>query len=299
MKSMIEDVSIEKLGIILDVYNQENEISIDYSLLTMLNKGKEKLYNLYLEGIELKIIVRKISTFSGISAYDILEIFPLEASYILSYIVNNTNVDKSTKIKVLIYDESKHISSLYADALNTATNINLTFDDNTISPVAMDKYYKVNKTFVSDAKKTFFGTMLGIRSSEYFQCKKNETNFPLDIQNLEGNSKNHLESQEETERKRKNYLKPKENELLIIYCPICKEQKKFVYAEINEYFNIAKEEVTIVCSHNKSKHMYEKPPHKIEIEQEIMAELKKRRYQKEDIFMYIINNRKPFGLFRK
>jgi hypothetical protein len=284
MQSLIEDVSIDKLGALLDDYNKEKEISVDCSLLEMFNKGKEELYRFYLEGIELKIIVKKVSTFSSISAYDIQAVFPLEASYILSYIVNNTSIKKSTNIKVLIYDESKRESSLYAAALNTATNINLTFDDNKISPVAMDKYYNVNKEFILNAKKTFFGTMLDVRSSKYFQAKKNETGLPLSIEELIGESK--------------NYLKPKEDELLIIYCPICKEQKKFLYSEINEYFNLTKDELSVICTHIKSEYMYQ-PPHKIVIENELVMEIKNKTYKKEDIFMWIVNNRKYFELFGK
>ena len=288
MKSLVEDISIEKLSILLEEYNKNNEQKINHSLLEMLNKGKEELYRLYLEGIELKIIVKKIVTITSISPPDIVGIFPQEAALILSYIANNTGIEKSINVRVSIYDKSIFESFSYVDALHMLSNIRLTFDDNSVSARNLDQYYRVDKTFVSNAQESFFGAMLGIQSSKYFQVKENETGFILDMLVLKGKKK-----------RNKNYLKPKIDELLVAHCPICEDRKVFLYIDINEYLQLKDNEVSLVCLHSKSTHMYEKPYHKINIKHEIMVELGKNIYKKEDIFMYIINNRKFFELFKK
>ncbi len=280
MDALLENINLEKLAVLIDEYNKVKEQKINYNLLEMLNKGKKELFELYLSGIEFKIIVGKVSTISGISAYDIKEVFPKEASLVLSYIVNNTNIDKSMKIKVAMYDETMLEPFMYVEALNMATNIKLIYDNNKISPTAMDDYYKVSKGYVKKARKTFFGTLLGMQPSKYFQPKNNSTILPIDIFALKG--------------KNKNYLEPKNDEYLVIDCPICSDKKVFVFSNINEYFRIKKKEVTIVCSHSKSEYMYEKPPHIINVDREITENI-----TKEDIFMYIINNRRYFGLFKE
>ncbi len=290
MNQTNEHITLSNLMNKLKVYIERNQIKLDPYLRRSYSKMDPSLFKSYLNTIQIDIMTEKRSPFSHLSRVKILNIYPYESLYILIYILDTYSEYNKTQIKlksnidlmkeqiqINIYDDSSN-NFIARDFLNLATNISLLSRKMKMDIPKINEKYPISKTQVVGVKKSITGTFFEEQSSKYFKPKYNKApGTCIPIEDLVTN--------------KKNYLKAEANEIIVVKCSICKNKLHTNYYNIKQLFKIEKDTVTLKCLHPETKYIYSSKQHKFKIDKNLI-----KKYNKKDVLMYIINNRRYYGL---
>lgn len=241
----------------------------------VLAKIAEQLFKDYLSNLIIDIGVKNIKTFAELVAVEITFI-SADIVHLIEFISDKYEHLGNQRIVVRQLTSSQlmqHKSYLQLIALQCIYT-----NHNKLSAKKIDSVLLNDKKVVIGAKKSSTGTLLGIQTSKYFKPKPNkEEDEVIGIEKLRG------------KKNSKNYLIPGDDEIIVARCPICGDIHKFVYEGMQKVlqYDKARNVVKLRCNH---KLQYGEP---FEID---IAPYEIKNYNVKDILMFIINNRRHFGL---
>lgn len=241
-----------------------------------LSKITEQLFKEYLSNLIVDIGVKTVKTFAELDPAQIRFICP-EIVYLMEYIDYHYDHLASQKIIIRQLAVSREVMQ-HKSYMQLVLQHSIYTNENKLNAKKIDSVLLNGKKVVAGAKKSSTGTLFGIQTSRYFKPKPNqdpEEIIGIDV--LRG------------KKNGKNYLMPDDNEIMVIRCPICKDKHQFIYNGMQKVlqYDKASNVVKVRCNH---KLQYGSP---YEID---MASFSLEKYTVKDILMFIINNRRYFGL---
>jgi hypothetical protein len=241
-----------------------------------LSKIAEQLFKDYLSNLVVDIGVKNLKAFAELDPVQITFICP-EIVYFVEFI--DYHYEHLTNHKIIIRqlavsrEAIQHKSYLQLVALHSIYT-----SENKLNAKKIDSVLLNGKKVVAGAKKSSTGTLFGIQTSRYFKPKpKNAENEIIEIDVLRG------------KKNGKNYLLPTADEIIVVSCPICKDEHKFVYNGMQKVlqYDKARNVVKVRCNHK----LQYGSSYEINV-----APFGLEKYTVKDILMFVINNRRYFGL---
>ena len=274
-------------------YLDRENIFLEPNFMQSLHKVDSSIFKSMIETQIIKVVTRKESSFTHLSAASISKIYPIENIYILLYIVKNfsTDTNKVTKdlncytellkkkIHLHICDQSYDEVLMESAYLSLVSNICIFMTKQKIDISKIDTLLPINKSKITGTKKSSTGTFLGITGKKYFKGKYNP------------NSVQEITPIEELQTKSKNYLKGEIDEIIILKCPICGIKHELYYFNIENIFNFSSNIITFSCNHRNTTHTYESKSYSFTTPVELV-----KSYTRIEICMFIVNNKKYYDL---
>lgn len=279
MIPIYESISLSHLMEKLMAYLERQKISLDPSLRKTYSKIDPKMLLSYLEGLKMDITLEKSTSFSYISSSKISCVVPMEALYVLYYVSEYLPELGNTKIQIFIHDSLQNNNLKHREYLHLITSMATMGKNMKMDIVKIDEKYPVEKELILGMQKSATGTLLNMQHTRYFKPKHNNTpHIPIPIEQLRTT--------------KKNYLKAKKDEIIVVKCPTCNHKLTFNYQNIDNHLVLKKNTVTLQCSHPKTTQLYSGIPYSFELPRELII----GKYDKKDVLMYIINNKEYYGL---
>jgi hypothetical protein len=277
-KNAMESITVfDFIQIVLPYANTMPQYELEKRVINkVLSKINEQLFKDYVSNLILDICVKAKKTFLELDATQIIFISP-EIVHLIEYISYEYEYLNKQRIIIRQLVVSKQ-SMQYKSYLQLTAFQCLYTDRNRLNVKKIDSVLLNNKKVVHGAKKSSTGTLFGIQTSRYFKPKPNkDADEVIGIEKLRG------------KKNSKNYLIPGDDEIIVARCPICGDIHKFVYEGMQKVlqYDKARNVVKLRCNH---KLKYGEP---FEID---IAPYEIKNYNVKDILMFIINNRRYFGL---
>lgn len=278
MSQIYETVILSKLISKLETYMQRKQIVLDPDLKNSYSKIRRPILKSYLRNLRLDVTMEKTTQFSHVASSKICHISPEESLLLLSYIVQNLHELGDEKVQIIIHGNADNQNFIDKDYLHLITNISTLGKNMKMDISKIDEKYPMNKALILGAKKSVTGTLLNRQHTKYFKPKHNKTpKIPIPIEQLVTD--------------KKNYLKAKGDEIIVVKCPICDNKLRFNYQTIDKHLTLKKSTVILQCNHPDTTHLYTTKPYSFELPQHIIG-----AGSKKDVLMYVINNKAYYEL---
>ena len=274
----IDRISIHTLYKVFENFSKTIEDFDDD--MKRLEKKFEKLpvgfFENYVDSVLIDISVKNIQISSKLTSGNIEYIYPMSSLYVLLYIRNKFEQFNEAFVCVT-QNKNSHERLQKKEYLSFVTNFILFSKKEKLDIKKLDEKLLRNEKITKGSRKSSTGSLFKVQTSKFFKVKYNrEINqyLPMDI--LKG-----------TTAKHKNYLIPKKDEIIVIQCPKCKKKMNFFYECIDEYFKLKDNCVELICNHQGN---FTEP---------VMIDIKPYNISSDtnkNIYMFIVNNRKIFGL---
>ena len=276
----------------LEWYIKREEIKLSPNFIKSMDKVDSSMIQSLLDTQIITIITDKASPFTHLSSARVINIYPIECIYILLYIINifedvDSKVTKNLlpytdlvqkEIRLRIYDQTADQSFRENTFLCLLTSISIFGNKLKMDINKIDKHYSIDKNKILGTQISPTGTFFKKQSTKYFKPKYNpnsHTCLPI----------------EELRTKLKDYLKGESDEIIVVYCPVCRNVHRRNYFNIKDLFTLSGNTVTLSCNHTNTIDLYESKPYSFKIDSELS-----KKYKKLEIIMFIINNKDYYAL---